>query len=376
MQPILFVDRDGVILKEPIDDFQVDSIEKTDFISYAISNLAKIATEFNFYKVLISNQDGMGTASFPKEHFLPSQQMMLRALQSEGFVFDEIHIDTSFSQDNKDTRKPNTGMIRHLLNNSQFDIAHSYVIGDRWSDIQLAKNIGCKAIYLISSLHPLTDEQRKQLQDTIIYETHSWQDIYMFIKLGLRKASIHRKTAETDILVELLLDGNGYCNVHTGLNFFDHQLSQLPKHGKMDMTILAKGDLHVDEHHTIEDVAITLGEAISQALKDKKGIERYGFALPMDEAMATVVIDFGGRMAFDWKVTFTRERIGDVPTEMFAHFFKSFSESATCNLHIHCVGENEHHKIEAIFKAFAKAIKMAVKRDASYLVLPSTKNKI
>lgn len=373
MKPILFIDRDGVILEEPKSDFQIDAIEKTSFIPGAIGYLGKIAKEFGFHKVMVTNQDGLGTASYPSESFEPYQALMIRTLAGEDFVFDEIFIDNSFAADNKPTRKPGTGMLTHLLQNNQFDIANSFVIGDRWSDIALAKNIGCKAIYLKSPLHSLTDEQELELRPTIGFEANAWSEIYSFLKLGLRKVSHVRNTKETKISVELNLDGKGDAKIETGLGFFDHMLEQIARHGALDLNIKCDGDLHIDEHHTIEDVGIALGEAFALGLMDKRGMERYGYALPMDEAEAKVLIDFGGRNWIVWDAEFKREKIGEMPTEMFFHFFKSFSDAAKANLNISCKGENEHHKIEAIFKAFAKSIKMAVKRNPDSDALPSTK---
>ena len=373
MKRILFIDRDGVILQEPPTDFQIDSLEKTSFVKGAITALSKIANELDYYKVMITNQDGLGTTSYPEKDFHPYQNLMLRTLEGEGFIFDEIHIDTTFAKDNLPTRKPGTALLKHFIENKDFDIANSFVIGDRWSDIRLAKNLGCKAIYLKSALHQLTDEQENNLRNTIAFETDNWNEIYTFLKLGLRKVVHERNTNETKIKVELNVDGSGKANISTGLGFFDHMLDQIARHGKMDLFIETKGDLHIDEHHTIEDTGIALGEAFAKALADKRGMERYGFALPMDEAEAKVLIDFGGRNWLVWNAEFKREKIGEMPTEMFFHFFKSFSDAAKCNLNIECKGDNEHHKIEAIFKAFAKAIKMAVKRDPLSNYLPSTK---
>ena len=370
---VLFIDRDGVILQEPPSDFQVDSTDKTSFVKGAITALSKVAADLDYYKVMVTNQDGLGTASYPTQTFEPYQNLMLRTLEGEGFVFDEVHIDKTFAADNQLTRKPGTALLAHFFDKGKYDLENSFVIGDRWSDIQLAKNLGAKAIYLTSPLHQLTKEQEAELRSTIILETDNWNDIYIFLKLGLRKVVHERNTNETKILVELNLDGSGKANIHTGLGFFDHMLDQIARHGKMDLDITAKGDLHIDEHHTIEDTGIALGEAFAKALVDKTGMERYGFALPMDEAEAKVLIDFGGRNWIVWDAEFNREKIGEMPTEMFFHFFKSFSDAAKCNLNIECKGENEHHKIEAIFKAFAKAIKMAVKRDPLSNYLPSTK---
>ena len=373
MKRVLFIDRDGVVLQEPPTDFQVDSIEKTTFLPGVITALSRIAAELDFYKVMITNQDGLGTDSYPESDFHPYHNLMVRTLEGEGFVFDEMHIDKTFAGENKPTRKPGTGLLQHFFNNEQYDLPNSYVIGDRWSDIQLAKNLGCKAIYLRSPLHELTPEQETDLRATIALETDNWPAIYEFLKLGQRKVVHDRNTNETKIHVELNLDGSGKADIHTGLGFFDHMLDQIARHGKMDMTIVTKGDLHIDEHHTIEDTGIALGEAFAKALIDKRGMERYGFTLPMDEAEAKVLIDFGGRNWIVWNAEFKREKIGEMPTEMFFHFFKSFSDAAKCNLNIECKGDNEHHKIEAIFKAFAKAIKMAVKRDPLSNYLPSTK---
>jgi imidazoleglycerol-phosphate dehydratase/histidinol-phosphatase len=373
MQPILFIDRDGVILEEPPTDFQVDDIAKTSFVPGAISNLQKIAAEFGYYKVMVTNQDGLGTASYPIENFEPYQQLMLRTLAGEGFVFDEIFIDNTFAEDNLPTRKPGTALLKHIISNVHFDMHDSYVIGDRWSDIALAKNIGCKAIYLKSNLHSLTPEQEIALRPVIAYEANNWNDIYSFLKLGLRQVKHERNTKETKISIDLNMDGRGDANINTGLGFFDHMLEQIARHGQIDLNVKCHGDLHIDEHHTIEDVGIALGEAFAKGLIDKRGMERYGYALPMDEAEAKVLIDFGGRNWIVWDASFSREKIGEMPTEMFFHFFKSFSDGAKCNLNISCKGENEHHKIEVIFKAFAKAIKMAVKRNPNSDALPSTK---
>jgi imidazoleglycerol-phosphate dehydratase/histidinol-phosphatase len=369
---ILFIDRDGVILQEPPSDYQVDSTEKTSFVKGVITALSKIAADFDYYRVMVTNQDGLGTASYPTETFEPYQNLMLRTLEGEGFVFDEIHVDKTLALENKPTRKPGTSLLTHFFESEKYDLANSFVIGDRWSDIQLAKNLGAKAIY-IKGLHELTVEQENDLRSTIVLETDNWNDIYTFLKLGLRKVVHERNTNETKISVELNLDGSGKAKIETGLGFFDHMLDQIARHGKMDLNITIKGDLHIDEHHTIEDTGIALGEAFAKALVDKTGMERYGFALPMDEAEAKVLIDFGGRNWIVWDAEFRREKIGEMPTEMFFHFFKSFSDAAKCNLNIECKGDNEHHKIEAIFKAFAKAIKMAVKRDPLSNYLPSTK---
>ncbi len=373
MKRILFIDRDGVILQEPPQDFQIDSTDKTSFVPGAIVGLSNIAASLDYYKVMVTNQDGLGTPSYPADTFYPYQNLMLRTLEGEGFIFDEVIIDKTFAHENAPTRKPGTGLLTHLMNNPAYDLSGSFVIGDRYTDIQLAKNLGCKAIYFKSPLHPLTPEQDAELRSTIALETSSWADVYSFLKLGLRKVSHARNTNETKIQVDVNLTGSGIANIHTGLGFFDHMLEQIARHGNIDLNITTKGDLHIDEHHTIEDTGLALGEAFALALADKRGMERYGFALPMDEAEAKVLIDFGGRNWLVWDASFKREKIGEMPTEMFFHFFKSFSDAAKCNLNISCAGDNEHHKIEAIFKAFAKAIKMAVKRDPFSNHLPSTK---
>jgi imidazoleglycerol-phosphate dehydratase / histidinol-phosphatase len=352
MRRILFIDRDGVVLQEPPTDFQVDSIDKTSFVNGAISALSQIAADFDFYKVM---------------------DLMIRTLAGEGFVFDEMIIDKSFAAENLPTRKPGTALLTHLMNNEAFDLANSFVIGDRWSDIELAKNLGCKAIYFKSGLHEFTNEQVASYASTIALETNDWKAIYSFLRLGLRQVVHERNTNETKISINLNIDGSGKSTIQTGLGFFDHMLEQIARHGKMDLSIQASGDLHIDEHHTIEDTGIALGEAFALALLDKRGMERYGFALPMDESEAKVLIDFGGRNWIVWNAAFNREKVGEMPTEMFFHFFKSFSDGAKCNLNIECKGDNEHHKIEAIFKAFAKAIRMAVKRDPFSNYLPSTK---
>lgn len=373
MKRILFIDRDGVVLQEPPVDFQIDDIYKTSFVKGALTQLSRIAAEFDFYKVMVTNQDGLGTNSYPESQFYPYHDLMIRTLDSVGFVFDEMIIDKTFASDNQPTRKPGTALLTHLMNNPAYDLANSFVIGDRWSDIQLAVNLGAKAIYFKSGLHELSPEQEALFKEVIVLETDSWEAIYQFLKSGLRQVHHERNTNETQISISLNMDGTGKAAIHTGLGFFDHMLDQIARHGKMDLELTAKGDLHIDEHHTIEDTGIALGETFAKALSDKRGMERYGFALPMDEADAKVLIDFGGRNWLVWNAEFKREKIGEMPTEMFYHFFKSFSDGARCNLNIECKGENEHHKIEAIFKAFAKAIRMAVKRDPLSNYLPSTK---
>ena len=370
---VLFLDRDGVIFQEQPPDYQLDGIEKIHFMKGVITAFADIAASLDYYKVLITNQDGLGTDIFPEETFWPYQDLIIRTLAGEGFVFDEIHIDKTFEKDNQPTRKPGTGLLTHFFDKGKYDLANSYMVGDRWTDVQLAKNLGTKAILIKSPYLPLTQEQMQDYKDVIVLVTDDWKEICRFLKNGLRKVSHQRNTNETKISIELNMDGSGQANIHTGLGFFDHMLEQIARHGKLDLKIQCKGDLHIDEHHTIEDTGIALGEAFAKALADKTGMERYGFALPMDEAEAKVLIDFGGRNWLVWHAEFKREKIGEMPTEMFFHFFKSFSDAAKCNLNIECNGDNEHHKIEAIFKAFAKAIRMAVKKDPFSNYLPSTK---
>jgi imidazoleglycerol-phosphate dehydratase/histidinol-phosphatase len=359
---ILFIDRDGTIIEEPPEDKQVDSLEKLMFIPKAISGLRAIASDLDFELVMVTNQDGLGTASFPEEHFWPAHNKMLKILEGEGVVFSDILIDRSTPSENKPTRKPGTAMLQKYMEGA-YDLQRSYVIGDRPTDVQLARNLGAKAIYFSDDAD----------HDAAL-STSDWDIIVRFLKMPPRQATVMRKTRETAIEVTLNLDGTGSTEIHTGLGFFDHMLEQIGRHGSIDLHIRVDGDLHVDEHHTVEDTALVLGQAFLQALGQKKGINRYGFLLPMDDALAQVAIDFGGRPWFVWDVVFKREKIGDVPTELFAHFFKSFTDTAQCNLNIRADGTNEHHKIESIFKAFAKAIKMAVRRDEHALDhLPSTK---
>ena len=375
MKKVLFIDRDGTLIIEPQPDQQVDSLEKLSFLPHVISNLKKINEEFDFELVMVTNQDGLGTNSFPEDTFWPAQNKMLEILAYEGIVFSNILIDKSFSQDNLPTRKPGLGLLGEYLT-ADYDLNNSYVIGDRITDVQLAKNLGCGAIWLNNEVGlggAEINDAAEALQQTVQLETSNWSDVYRFLKIGLRQVKHHRKTNETDITIEVDFDGSGKSNISTGLGFFDHMLDQIARHGKLDLTVLSKGDLHIDEHHTIEDTGIALGEAFAMGLADKRGMERYGFALPMDEAEAQVLIDFGGRNWIVWDASFSREKIGEMPTEMFFHFFKSFSDAAKCNLNIQCKGENEHHKIEAIFKAFAKAIRMAIKKDPLSNYLPSTK---
>ena len=366
MQKVLFIDRDGTLIWEPPVDFQIDSFEKFRFLPGVITWLGKIAKELDYELVMVTNQDGLGTSSFPEETFWPVHNLMLEILEGEGISFSEQCIDRTFEKDNQPTRKPNTGMLTKYIN-SDYDLANSCVIGDRLTDVKLAKNLGAKSIFIKNY------DKETGYENEINKVVTTWEEIYNYLKLPERKISHARKTKETDILIELNLDGSGQSSISTGLHFFDHMLEQIAKHGNIDLTINAKGDLHIDEHHTMEDVGIALGEAFSIALGEKKGIERYGFCLPMDDCLAQVALDFGGRNWIVWEAEFKREKIGEVPTEMFFHFFKSFSDAAKCNLNIKAEGQNEHHKIEGIFKAFAKAIKIAVKRDANNMSLPSTK---
>lgn len=374
---LLFIDRDGTLILEP-SDYQIDAFEKLEFYPGALSYLSKIAKELDYELVMVSNQDGLGTASFPEETFWPVQQFILKTFENEGVVFQNIHIDRSFPEEGLPTRKPGTGMLTSYFS-EDYDLKNSFVIGDRLTDVQLAQNLGAKAIYIPSDTTLGQEELTKpssELDDVIVLKTLSWKDIYEFLKLKNRRVSLERKTHETNIRIDLNLDGTGKSQINTGLKFFDHMLDQLARHGQLDLLIDVQGDLEVDEHHTIEDTAIALGEVFAKALGDKVGIERYGFCLPMDDCLAQVAIDFGGRPWLMWKAPFKREKIGDMPTEMFFHFFKSFADGARANLNIKAEGFNEHHKIEAIFKAFAKAIKAAVKRDPEKMILPTTKGMI
>jgi imidazoleglycerol-phosphate dehydratase / histidinol-phosphatase len=376
MKRILFIDRDGTLIKEAPPSYQIDDFDKLEFYPGMFEYMGKIAREMDYELLMVTNQDGLGTSSFPEKTFWPVQNFVLKSLEGEGVRFTGIFIDRSFPEDKAPTRKPGTGMLTEFIDNEQYDLANSFVIGDRITDVQLAKNLGCKAIWLNND--PALggaeiSDSRRELEDSIALETPEWSRIYEFLKLGLRHVVHERNTNETQIKIDLMIDGKGKSAIVTGLGFFDHMLEQIARHGKMDLTIRVNGDLHIDEHHTIEDTGIALGEAFALALSDKRGMERYGFALPMDEAEAKVLIDFGGRNWIVWNAEFRREMVGEMPTEMFFHFFKSFSDAARCNLNIECRGENEHHKIEAIFKAFAKAIRMAVKRDPMSNYLPSTK---
>lgn len=371
---VLFIDRDGTLIKEPEDE-QIDAFEKLVFYPKVFQYLGRIAQELEYELVMVTNQDGLGTDAFPEDTFWPVHNFMMQSFENEQVVFDAVFIDKTFPEDHADTRKPGTGLLTQYFEGN-YDLVNSFVIGDRLTDIELAKNLGAKGIFIQNETHLGVDEVKTDenvLDAVIALETNDWQRIYEFLKLESRTASIHRKTKETDVRIEVNLDGTGKSTIQTGLSFFDHMLDQLARHGQLDLDIQVNGDLEVDEHHTIEDTAIALGEVFYTALGDKLGMERYGFSLPMDDCLAQVALDFGGRNWLVWDADFKREKIGDMPTEMFHHFFKSFTDGAKANLNVKVEGTNEHHKIEAIFKAFAKAIKMAVKRDADKMVLPSTK---
>ena len=375
MKKILFIDRDGTLALEP-SDYQLDSLEKLIFYPEVFTYLGKIAQEMNFELVMVTNQDGLGTDSFPENTFLPTHNFLLKSLENEGVVFDEILIDKSFPEDNLPTRKPKTGLLNKYLDAKKYDLKNSFVIGDRLTDMELALNLGSKGIYLFNKDIPELDQLTPKLNEIIVLKTPEWKEIYSYLKLEQRIVKKKRTTRETNIDIMLNLDGTGKGNIKTGIPFFDHMLDQLARHGGMDIDLNVKGDLDVDEHHTIEDTAIVLGEAFATALGNKLGIERYGFCLPMDDCLAQVAIDFGGRNWLVWDAEFKREMIGKMPSEMFIHFFKSFSDGAKANLNIKAEGVNEHHKIEAIFKAFAKAIKSAIKRDPEKMILPSTKGRL
>lgn len=370
---VLFIDRDGTIINEPKDNFQVDSFEKLAFLPNVISALKRIVQDTNYVLVMVTNQDGLGTKSFPEKTFWGPHNLMLSVLEAENIKFENVCIDKTFAKDNAPTRKPNTGLLTAYLDANLYDLEQSFVIGDRLTDIQLAKNLNAKGILIGRSADTTDDDKlnQKALKPYIALKTNSWNEIADFLCLSKRVASIERNTNETKIKIELNLDGKGKSKIHTGLGFFDHMLEQLSRHSGCDLSIQVKGDLHIDEHHTIEDTAIALGDAFREALGDKRGISRYGFLLPMDDVLAQVAIDFSGRSWLVWKAKFVREKVGDMPTEMFYHFWKSFSDAAKCNLNIKAEGENEHHKIEAIFKAVAKSIKMAIKKEGNEL--PTTK---
>lgn len=368
----LFIDRDGTIVVEPPVDCQLDSLEKLEFVPKVLRNLHFVRKNLDFEFVMVTNQDGLGTDSFPEDTFWPAHNKMLKTLEGEGIVFDDILIDRSFPEDNAPTRKPRTGMLGKYMS-GDYDLENSFVIGDRLTDVELAKNLGCKAIFMKEIEDEIVPDS---LKEYCVLQTTNWDLITEFLFAGERKAEVRRTTNETDIHIELNLDGEGKCNISTGLGFFDHMLDQIGKHSGMNLTIDVKGDLNVDEHHTIEDTAIALGDALRIALGDKRGIERYGYCLPMDDCLCSVVLDFGGRPWLVWDAEFKREKVGDMPTEMFLHFFKSLSDAARMNLNIKAEGENEHHKIEGIFKALARAIKNAKKRDIFNYQLPSTKGVI
>ena len=375
MKKVLFIDRDGTLALEPR-DFQLDSLEKLVFYPGVFTYLGRIAREMDYELVMVTNQDGLGTESFPEEDFWPTHHFLLKCFENEGVKFHEVLIDKSFPADNAPTRKPRTGLLTAYLDDSKYDRFRSFVIGDRLTDMELAKNLGSKGLFLAQDDTLGADEVMGEVESSIALKTTSWKAIYDFLKLEQRVVRRNRTTNETAIEIVLNLDGSGKSKIHTGIAFFDHMLDQLARHGGMDLELTVKGDLEVDEHHSIEDTAIVLGEAFAEALGDKLGIERYGFCLPMDDCLAQVAIDFGGRNWLVWEADFKREMIGQMPTEMFLHFFKSFSDGAKANINIKAEGSNEHHKIEAIFKALAKAIKSAVKRDPDRMILPSTKGSL
>jgi imidazoleglycerol-phosphate dehydratase / histidinol-phosphatase len=376
-QKVLFIDRDGTIIKEP-HGYQIDDFSKLQFLEGAISALKTIASWNEYTLVLVTNQDGLGTATFPMETFVGPHKMMIDVLASEGVYFSEECIDRSFPEDNAPTRKPRTGML-HAYMSDAYDLENSFVIGDRWTDVELAKNLGCKAFLLPSETDLGANElgtQKEVLEKSIQREVDNWNELLVDLRLGVRVITVNRKTAETDCTIRLDLDGTGKINIATGLHFFDHMLEQIARHGHLDLDISMQGDLHIDEHHTVEDTALTLGMALDKALGNKKAIERYGFSLPMDECIATSAIDFGGRPELVFDAYFTREYVGELPTEMVKHFFKSLCFTARCNIYLKVEGENDHHKIESLFKAFAKAILMAKRRSGNLDFLPSTKNEL
>ena len=370
---VLFIDRDGTLVIEPPSNYQLDAFEKLEFYPKIFRNLYFIRHKLDFEFVMVTNQDGLGTSSFPEDTFFPVHNFILKTFEQENITFDLIYIDRSVPEDNAPTRKPRTGMLTHYLDNPDYDLAHSFVIGDRITDVELALNMGCKAILLQNDKSQLTSIELKK---TCVLATTDWDKIAEYLFAGERIFEIRRTTKETDVYIRTNIDGEGKCEISTGLRFFDHMLEQIAKHGKIDLTVQVKGDLDVDEHHTIEDTAIALGECLYQALGNKRGIERYGYCLPMDDCLCQVALDFGGRAWLIWDVVFKRERIGDMPTEMFLHFFKSLSDTAHMNLHIKAEGQNEHHKIEGIFKTFARSIRAAVRRDIYHYEIPSSKGSL
>ncbi|MDH5396735.1 MAG: bifunctional histidinol-phosphatase/imidazoleglycerol-phosphate dehydratase HisB [Cyclobacteriaceae bacterium] len=375
MKKVLFIDRDGTLVKEPEDE-QLDNFNKLEFLPGVFTWLGKIASELDYTLVMVSNQDGLGTNSFPEDTFTPVHQFIITQLKNEGIYFEEELIDRSFPHENKPTRKPGIGMMQHYFN-GEWDLSGSFVIGDRMTDIELAANLGAKGIFISTDERQLgtgeTKKDEKSLSTAIACQTSHWKEIYSFLCDLERTTEVKRVTSETEITVKLNLDGTGKADISTGLGFYDHMLEQIARHGQVDLYVNTRGDLHIDEHHTIEDTAIVLGEAFRKALGNKRGIERYGFCLPMDDCLAQVALDFGGRSWLEWDAEFKREKVGEMPTEMFYHFFKSFSDAARCNLNVKAEGANEHHKIEAIFKAFAKSIKIAVRKEKGNMALPSTK---
>ncbi len=372
MKKVLFIDRDGTLVIEPPTDYQLDSFEKLEFYPHVFRNLHFIRHKLDYELAMVTNQDGLGTASFPAETFWPVHHFVMNTLAGEGITFDEVFIDPTLPEENAPTRKPRTGMLTKYIGHPDYDLAGSFVIGDRPTDVELARNLGCRAILLQPDMSGLPEE----LKGTCALATTQWDKVAEFLFAGERSAEVRRTTKETDIYVRLNLDGNGRCDISTGLGFFDHMLEQIGKHGGLDLTVHVKGDLQVDEHHTIEDTALALGECLGKALGDKRGIERYGYCLPMDDCLCQVALDFGGRPWLVWDAEFHREKIGEMPTEMFLHFFKSLSDAARMNLNIKAEGQNEHHKIEGIFKALARSIRMAVRRDIHHFEVPSSKGSL
>lgn len=371
MKKVLFIDRDGTLVIEPPIDYQLDSLEKLEFYPKVMRNLWFVRSKLDFEFVMVTNQDGLGTPAFPEETFWPAHNLMMKTLEGEGITFDDVCIDRSLPEDHAPTRKPRTGMLRKYMDGGEYDLAGSFVIGDRATDVELARNLGCRAILLQADKSSLKGD--RELEETCVLATRDWDRVAEFLFAGERRAEVRRTTKETDICVVLDVDGRGDCHIDTGLGFFDHMLEQIAKHGGMDLDVRVKGDLKVDEHHTIEDTALALGTCIRQALGSKRGIERYGYDVTMDDCLCRVCLDFGGRPWLVWQADFRRERIGDMPTEMFLHFFKSLSDAAQMNLHVHAEGDNEHHKIEGIFKALARAMRMAVRRDVYRFELPTSK---